>query len=87
LNRQDWQKLERYVDNNIYYNDKRIGLSGYRKMLEKDFYDIPDLYFNIQLLVSDGRYIASRLSFDCSPMAKIYSMNSEKEKSLKYGQL
>jgi predicted ester cyclase len=75
LNQQDWSKLEQYVDNNVYYNDKQIGLSGYRKMLERDFYDIPDLHFNIQLLVSDGLYIASRLLFDCSPKGKFFDLN------------
>jgi predicted ester cyclase len=75
LNQQDWLNLEQYVDNNVYYNGKQIGLSGYRKMLERNFYDIPDLYFNIQLLVSDGPYIASRLSFDCSPKGKFFDLN------------
>jgi predicted ester cyclase len=75
LNRQDWSKLERFVDDNVYYNDKRIGLSGYREMLEKDFYEIPDLHFNVQLLVSDGHYIASRLSFDCSPKGKFFGLD------------
>lgn len=75
LNQQDWSKLKQYVDNNVCYNDKQIGLSGYRKMLERDFYDIPDLHFNIQLLVSDGPYIASRLSFDCSPKGKFFGFN------------
>ena len=36
-------------------------------MLERDFCEIPDLYFEIQLLVSDPPYIASRLVFDCAP--------------------
>ena len=39
---------------------------GYREMLERDFYDIPDLCFDIQLLISDPPYIASRLEFDCT---------------------
>ncbi|MDR1316359.1 MAG: ester cyclase [Spirochaetales bacterium] len=75
LNQQDWLQIEQYVDNDVYYNDKQIGLSGYRKMLERDFYNIPDLHFNIQLLVSDGPYIASRLSFDCSPKEKFLDLN------------
>ena len=75
LNRQDWPKLEQFVDDNVCYNDKQVGLSGYRKMLERDFYEIPDLHFNIQLLVSDGHYIASRLSFDCSPKWTFLGLN------------
>jgi predicted ester cyclase len=80
LNQQDWSRLEQYVDNNVYYNDKQIGLSGYRKMLERDFYNIPDLHFNIQLLVSDGHYIASRVLLDCSPKGKflVHDINGKR---------
>jgi len=53
LNKQDWPKLEQFVHDEVCYNGQRIGLLGYREMLERDFYEIPDLYFNIQLLISD----------------------------------
>lgn len=49
------------------YNGEPIGLPGYREMLEGDFREIPDLYFNIQLLICEPRRIASRLGFDCTP--------------------
>ena len=74
LNQQDWPKLEQFVDDNVFYNGRQIGLSGYRKMLERDFHDIPDLHFNIQLLISDAPYIASRLAFNCSPKAKFLGL-------------
>ncbi|MER8826617.1 ester cyclase [Mesorhizobium sp. M0938] len=67
LNAQDWPKLGQFVHDEAVHNGRRIGLSGYREMLEKDFEEIPDLYFNIQMLVSDPPYIASRLDFDCTP--------------------
>ena len=67
LNAQDWTKLGQFVDDDVHYNGRRIGLSGYRKMLENDFSEIPDLHFNIQLLMSDPPYVASRLVFDCMP--------------------
>jgi len=44
-------------------------------MLEKDFSEIPDLHFNIQLLISDPPYIASRLSFDCSPKGRFLGLD------------
>ena len=47
LNKQDWPRLEQFVHYEVYYNGQRIGLSGYREMLERDFCQIPDLYFNI----------------------------------------
>ena len=67
LNTQDWAKLRQFVCDEVRYNGRLIGLAGYRAMLEKDFHEIPDLYFNIQLLISDPPYIASRLRFDCAP--------------------
>jgi predicted ester cyclase len=67
LNKQDWLTLEQFVQNEVCYNGERIGILGYREMLERDFREIPDLYFDIQLLVSDPPYVASRLKFDCTP--------------------
>jgi predicted ester cyclase len=67
LNKQDWPRLGQFVHDEAIHNDRRIGLSGYRQMLEKDFDEIPDLQFNIQMLISDPPYIASRLVFDCKP--------------------
>jgi predicted ester cyclase len=75
LNKQDWPKLEQFVHDEVYYNGQRIGISGYREMLEKDFYEIPDLYFHIQLLISDPPYIASRLEFDCTPKGKFLGLH------------
>ncbi|WP_105432477.1 ester cyclase [Neorhizobium sp. T6_25] len=67
LNRQAWDELGRFVDDDVQHNGRILGLSGYRAMLVKDFADIPDLYFDIQLLVSEPPRLAARLSFDCSP--------------------
>ena len=67
LNTQDWARLEQFVDDDVHYNDQRIGVAGYREMLERDFCEIPDLYFKIQLLIADPPFIASRLEFDCAP--------------------
>ena len=67
LNAQDWPRLEQFVHDDVHYNGQGIGIAGYREMLERDFREIPDLYFEIQLLISDPPYIASRLGFDCAP--------------------
>ena len=67
LNEQDWPKLDQFVHDEAIHNGRQVGLSGYREMLEKDFREIPDLYFNIQMLMFDPPYIASRLGFDCTP--------------------
>jgi predicted ester cyclase len=75
LNAQDWDKLGQFVGDAVLYNERQIGLSGYRAMLERDFAEIPDLYFNVQLLVSDPPTIASRLNFDCRPKGKFLGLD------------
>lgn len=77
LNRQDWASLDRYVAGDVEHNGRQLGVAGYQAMLENDFETIPDLRFNIQLLVvdplteptNDAPCLASRLAFDCHPKA------------------
>lgn len=67
LNAQDWPNLGRFVDDDVRHNDRRLGLAGYRAMLEQDFRDIPDLQFIVELLICEPARIACRLRFDCTP--------------------
>jgi predicted ester cyclase len=53
----------------------QVACTGYREMLERDFYEIPDLSFDIQLLISDPPYLASRLGFDCTPKGKFLGLH------------
>ena len=74
LNKQDWTDLGRFVHEDVHYNGELIGLSGYREMLEGDFRAIPDLYFDIQLLISEPPRVASRLRFDCTPKGLLFGL-------------
>ena len=74
LDKQDWPNLGRFVHDDVHYNGKRIGLSGYREMLERDFRAIPDLCFEIRLLISEPPRIASRLHFDCTPSDMLFGL-------------
>ena len=67
LNQQDWPKLGQFVHDDAVHNGRQVGLVGYRELLEKDFDDIPDLHFSVQMLISQPPYVASRLAFDCTP--------------------
>lgn len=67
LNKQDWPKLGQFVRNDVIHNGLQLGLSGYREMLERDFQQIPDLYFHTQIILADPPSIASRIRFDCTP--------------------
>jgi len=75
LNRQAWDELGQYVDDEVEHNGRPLKLSGYRDMLLRDFEDIPDLRFNIQLLASSPPLIAARLAFRCSPKATFLGLS------------
>jgi predicted ester cyclase len=67
LNAQDWPGLGNFVQDKVIYNGVEIGLAGYRDLLKNDFEAIPDLWFELILLVADPPYLASRLHFNCTP--------------------
>ena len=75
LNRRDWKQLGQYVDDEVEHNGRPLELSGYRDMLVKDFEDIPDLRFNVQLLACSPPLVAARLAFKCSPKGKFLGLN------------
>ncbi|WP_376965166.1 ester cyclase [Azospirillum sp. A26] len=74
LNDRDWQSLGTFVHEEVEHNGRKFGLSGYREMLEADVRAIPDLKFNIGLLVSQPPHIASRLLFDCTPKGVLFDL-------------
>ncbi|MDE5443653.1 ester cyclase [Bradyrhizobium sp. CSA207] len=75
LNRQDWARLGQFVHDDVAHNARPFGLSGYRAMLEQDFCKIPDLHFNIELLICDPPIVASRLAFDCTPVGQFLGLD------------
>lgn len=74
LNGQDWPRLVKFVDDDARHNGRRLGLSGYREMLERDYETIPDLQFTIELLAVDPPYVASRLRFDVTPKGEFMGL-------------
>ncbi|MEV4610089.1 ester cyclase [Neorhizobium sp. LMR1-1-1.1] len=74
LNRQDWQSLGDFIDENAVHNGRQIGLAGYREMLVGDFRAIPDLRFTIDFLVVEAPKVASRLVFDCTPAGELFGL-------------
>jgi len=67
LNARAWNALGEFVAADVIHNGRPLGVDGYRAMLEENFRDIPDLYFNADLVVADENHVASRLRFDCTP--------------------
>ena len=67
LNARDWTHLAQFVAHDVVHNGRAFGLSGYRRMLEKDVEDIPDLRFEVAMVTCDPPSIAAKLAFDCTP--------------------
>ncbi|HTM76880.1 MAG TPA: ester cyclase [Devosia sp.] len=74
LNVQDWAQLGQFVADEVQHNGRQFGLAGYRAMLERDFVEIPDLRFKVDLLVSDPPQLASRLAFDVTPIGNFLGL-------------
>ncbi|HWT20897.1 MAG TPA: ester cyclase [Variovorax sp.] len=74
LNNRNLPGLGRYVHKRASHNGRRLGLAGYREMLEKDFQGIPDLKFDVQFLVAEPPRIASRLQFNCTPSGEFLGL-------------
>lgn len=74
LNERDWTKLGEFVDSDVVHNGLKLGLAGYRGMLERNVRDIPDLRFEMELLVVQPPQIGSRLKFDCRPIGSFLEL-------------
>lgn len=75
LNRRDWAALGNFVDPAVVHNGRRLGIEGYRAMLESDCRLIPDLRFVVEQLISDAEFLAARLIFDCTPKGEFLGLN------------
>lgn len=75
LNARDWPRLGDFVDADAHHNGMRLGVNGYRAMLEKDVSEIPDLEFRIEMLVSEPPIVASRLAFDVAPKGRFLGLD------------
>lgn len=70
LNARAWNQLGEFVAADVVHNGRPLGVYGYRVMLEENVRDIPDLYFNADIVVANASYVASRLRFDCTPVGE-----------------
>lgn len=75
LNERVWRELGLHVHEGVIYNGDRVGITGYREMLQRDVYEIPDLHFNPGLLVVQPPFVAARLDFLCSPRGRFLGLD------------
>lgn len=74
LNAQDWSRLGDFVSDDVVHNGRRLRLGGYQDMLVKDFEQIPDLHFEVALVICEGLHLAARLHFDVCPRGEFMGL-------------
>nr|WP_240189367.1 ester cyclase [Nakamurella flavida] len=74
LNARELDRLGEHVREDVQHNGNAFGLAGYRDMLRDDFRRIPDLRFEIEMLVVDESHVAARLVFDCAPVGEFLGL-------------
>lgn len=67
LNDRRLEDLDEFVHDRLAYNGEAITREQYAAMLAEDARVIPDLHYDIDLLVVDDHQVSARLWFDCRP--------------------
>jgi predicted ester cyclase len=67
LNGRRFDDLDRFVHDRLTYNGEEWAGDRYKALLADDLQKIPDLHYEIQLLVIRSDHVACRLWFDCTP--------------------
>ena len=67
LNSRRTDELGNFVQDERTYNGKSLTRRDYQTFIADDVATIPDLYFDVHLLVVNANRVAARIIFDCTP--------------------
>ncbi|WP_217604852.1 ester cyclase [Chitinophaga sp. GbtcB8] len=67
LNERRLDDLSEFVQEKLTYNGEAMTRTDYQNLIAGDIAAIPDLYFDVHLLVVKDDTIACRIKFDCTP--------------------
>ena len=70
LNNRRLDELDEFVHEELTYNGEPETRADYRARIAGDVAAIPDLYFDVQLLVVGGDQVGCRLFFNCTPQSE-----------------
>lgn len=76
LNDRRLDDLDRFVHPRLTYNGQPWIREQYRARLADDVRAIPDLHYDIELLVVDRDHVGSRLRFDCTPQGEFLGVDA-----------
>jgi predicted ester cyclase len=76
LNERRLDDLDRFVHDRLTYNGEEWTREQYRARLAEDVRTIPDLHYEIRLLVPGPGHVACRLWFDCTPRRRFLGIDT-----------
>lgn len=74
LNGRRLSELEEFVHDELTYNGRPITRHDFERRLLNEIAAVPDLYFNVQLLLATPDLIASRINFRCTPTGELFGL-------------
>lgn len=82
LNSGNLEKLSDFIQDQLTYNGKEITLKDYKKSRLMERKAIPDLFYHIELLVTNEDMIACRLNFNCTPVNEFMGIKPNGKKAM-----
>jgi predicted ester cyclase len=76
LNAGRFDDLDRFVHDRLTYNGEDWTRTRYQALLADDRRKVPDLHYEIRLLVVHSDQVACRLWFDCTPRQAFLGMDA-----------
>jgi predicted ester cyclase len=74
LNERRVDELGEFVHEELTYNGEPMTRLDYQNLIAGNIAAIPDLYFDVHLLVVNGSQIACRLNFECTPQSEFLGL-------------
>jgi predicted ester cyclase len=72
LNDRRFSELAEFVHDELTYNDDVLTRQQYADMIAADTMAVPDLRFDVRLLLTNDDIVACRLWFDCTPTGTFF---------------
>ncbi|HEY2204177.1 MAG TPA: ester cyclase [Pseudonocardia sp.] len=74
LNERRFGDLDEFVQDELTYNGEVLTRQRYADMIAADARAVPDLRFEVRLLVVRDDVVACRLWFDCTPSGALFGL-------------
>lgn len=74
LNGRRVDELGEFVHEELTYNGEPMTRLDYQNLIARSIAAIPDLYFDVRLIVISGDQVACRLMFECTPQSEFLGL-------------